>query len=45
MEIDESQIEDDGAIEFVQARFSIDLNLPPGDEQSLEDAQLSLIHI
>ena len=42
MEIDESQIEDDGASEFIQARFSTDLNLPPGDEHSLEDAQRAI---
>ena len=42
MSLDESEIDEDTAFEFTQARFPIDLNLPSGNSKSLEDAKKAI---
>ena len=42
MSVNDSELIDDDAIQFTQARFRIDLNLPPGDESFLEDSRKAI---
>ncbi|TWU49318.1 AAA domain-containing protein [Rubripirellula reticaptiva] len=42
MSHEETEIDEDAACEFTQARFAIDLNLPSADGMSLEDAKRAI---